>query len=265
MFPPVVQICTPYKLATEQAMEDKIAVQAKEELVFAGWVQALWEKFAMATNNKSVTAKEKEVRWVADQPTYSTKAPNAIMEEVALHRISPEFPLESCAVKRGSKYRASTHLGRMSTQNKKQEWIAYTLSALVLSLWNAGQLPEHQTSPLLPVHAPDPTPVELATPVQQVSSTRMLVSDLATLQHDLLSRSPARPLDATLSLSMADSLVSGLLSLTPSTVKWGSALNASNYMYVPHNCLPVNEVDHLPGQDMFSMTHQMVPGSRRHF
>jgi hypothetical protein len=41
MFPPVAQICPPYELATEQAMEDKIAVQAKEESVVAGRVQAL--------------------------------------------------------------------------------------------------------------------------------------------------------------------------------------------------------------------------------
>ncbi len=141
MFPPVAQIRTPYKLATEQAMEDKIAVQAKEESVVAGQVQALREKFAMAANKKSVMAKEKEVRWVADQPAYSTKAPNAIIEEVALHPVSPEFPLESCAITRGSKHQASTRLERMSAQIKEQERIADTASALALSLWNAGQLP----------------------------------------------------------------------------------------------------------------------------
>jgi hypothetical protein len=102
MFPPVAQIHTPCKLATEQAIEDKIAAQAKEELAVVGHVQALWEKFTAAANNNSVTAKEKEVRWVADQPSYSTKAPNAIMEEVALHPVSPEFPLKSCAITRGS-------------------------------------------------------------------------------------------------------------------------------------------------------------------
>jgi hypothetical protein len=107
--------------------------------------------------------------------------------------------------------------------------------------------------------------VKLATPVRQVSLTRTLASDLETLQQDLLLRSSARPLDATPSLSKADSLVSGLLSLTPSAVEQGSALNASNYMFVPHNCLPVNKVDNSPVQDMFSMAHRTVPGSRGHF
>jgi hypothetical protein len=36
-------------------------------------------------------------------------------------------------------------------------------------------------------------------------------------------------------------------------------------MSVPHNGLPVNEVDDLPGQDMFSMAHRTVPASRGHF
>ncbi len=265
MFLPVAWICTPRKLATEQALEDKIAVQAKEELVVAGWVQALWEKFAMAANNKFATAKEKEVCWVADPSTYSTKAPNAIMEEAAPHPVFPEFSLKSRAVKSGSKHRVSTRLERMSAQIKEQERIADTTSALALSLRNTGQLPGHQTSPLLPVHAPDPTPVEMATPVQQVSSTRTLASDLATLWQDLLLHSPARPLDATPSHSTADSLVSGLSSLTPSAVEQESALNASNYSSVPHNCLPVNEVDNLPGQDMFPMAHRTVLGSCGHF
>jgi hypothetical protein len=125
--------------------------------------------------------------------------------------------------------------------------------------------PDTRPDPLLPVHTLDSTPVEPATPVQQVSSTRMLASVLATLRQDLLLHSPARPLDATPSLSTADSLVSGLLSLTPSAVEQGSALNASKYTSIPHNCLPVNKVDDSLGQDMFSMAHQMVPGSRRHF
>jgi hypothetical protein len=50
---------------------------------------------------------------------------------------------------------------------------------------------------------------------------------------------------------MADSLISGLLSLTPSAVEQGSALNASNYTSVLHNLLPVNKVDDSPVQDMF--------------
>jgi hypothetical protein len=143
----------------------------------------------------------------------------------------------------------------MSAQIKEQEQIADTMSGLALSLQNAGQLPRYQTSPLLPVHAPDPTPMELAFPVQQVSSTRTLASDLATLRQDLLSCSPARPLNATPFNSTEDSQVSGLSSLTPSAVEQGSALNASNYTSVPHNCPPVNEVDNLPGQAMFSMAH----------
>jgi hypothetical protein len=164
MFPPVAQICTPHKLATEQVMEDEIAVQAKEELVVARRVQALPEKFATAANDKFLTAKEKDVRWVIDQPTYSTKVPIAIMEEAATHPVSPEFSLESHAVKRGSKRWASTRLERIFTQIKEQERIADTASTLALSLWNSDQLPRHQTSPLLPVHAPDSTPVELAIP-----------------------------------------------------------------------------------------------------
>jgi hypothetical protein len=75
MFPHVTWICTPHKLATEQVMEDKMALQAKEELAAAGRVKAQ-EKFAMAANHKFLTAKEKEVLWVADQPTYFTKAIN---------------------------------------------------------------------------------------------------------------------------------------------------------------------------------------------
>ncbi len=213
----------------------------------------------MATNNNFLMEKEKEVCWVADQPTYSTKAPIAIMEEAAPHPISPEFPLESRAVKRGSKHQASTSLERMSAQIKEQEWLVDTTSALVVSLRNSGQLPGHQTSLLLPLHTPDSTPVEPATPVRQVSSTRTFASDLATLQQDLLLCSPARPSDATPSLSTADSLVSGLSSLTPSAVEQGSALNASNCMSVQHNCLPVNEVDKLPGQDMVYMAHCYFP------
>ncbi len=115
------------------------------------------------------------------------------------------------------------------------------------------------------MHASDSIPIEQATPVRQVSLTRTLASDLATFRQDILSRSSARPLDAALSLSTADSLVSGLLSLTPSAVEQGSALNASNYTSVPHNCLPVNEVDDSPVQNMFYMAQRMTPGSRGHF
>jgi hypothetical protein len=219
MSPHVAQICTPHKLATEQVMEDKISAQAKEKLAVTGWVQALWEKFTKAVNNKFLTAKEKEVRWVADQPTYSTKAPIAIMEEAAPYPISPEFPLKSCTVKKGSKYWVSTLLERMSSKIKEQERIADSASALALSFWNSGQLPRHRTSPPLPVHAPDSTPVEPATLVQQLCSTRMLASDLATLWQDLLFCSPARPLDLIPSLSTVDSLVSRLSSLTSSAVE----------------------------------------------
>ena len=98
-------------------MEDKMALQAKEELSAAGRVKALQEKFAMAANHKFLTAKEKEVLWVADQPTYFTKASIAIMEEAAPHPVSPEFHLESCAVKRGSKHWATTCPPR--SRNKK--------------------------------------------------------------------------------------------------------------------------------------------------
>jgi hypothetical protein len=158
MFSPVARICTPHKLATEQGIKDKIAVQVKEEPAVAGRVQALWEKFVTAANNIFLMVKEKEVCWVADQSTYSTKAPIAIMEEAAPHPVSPEFSLESRTIKRGSKYRASTRLERMSAQIKEQEWIAdMTTSPLALSLWNSGQLTRHQTLPFLPVHAPDST------------------------------------------------------------------------------------------------------------
>jgi hypothetical protein len=104
MFPPVAQICTPHKLAAEQLMEDKMALQAKEELAVPRQMQAPWEKFAADENNKFLMAKEKEVHWVADQPTYSTKSPIAIMEEAAPHPILPEFSLKSCSVKRESKH-----------------------------------------------------------------------------------------------------------------------------------------------------------------
>jgi hypothetical protein len=265
MFPPVARIHTPQELATEQVMEDKMAVQAKEELVVAGWVQALWEKFAAAAKNNFFTVKEKEVCWVADQPTYSTKAPIAIMEEAAPHSVSPESHLKSHAVDRGSKHRGSTRLERMSAQIREHKRIKDTVNALAVLLWNSGQLPRHQNPLLLPVHAPDSSPLELATPVHQVSLTRTLASDLATLWQDILLCSSARPPDATPSLSTADSLVSGLSSLTPAAVEQGSALNASNYMSVPHNCLPVNEVDGSPVQDIFSMAHRTVLGSRGHF
>jgi hypothetical protein len=156
---------------------------------------------------------------------------------------------------------ASICLERMSAQIKKQERIVNTVNALAVLLWNPGQLPGHQNPLPLPVYAPDSTPVEPANPIRQISLTRTLASDLATLRQDLFLCSPARPLEATLSLSMADSLVSGLLSLTPSAVEQDSALNASNYTSVLHNCLPVNKVDDSPVQDMFSMAHWTGLGS----
>jgi hypothetical protein len=66
IFSPVARICTLHKLATEQVIKDKMALQAKEELAVAGRVQALWEKFSVAANNEFLMAREKEVRWVAD-------------------------------------------------------------------------------------------------------------------------------------------------------------------------------------------------------
>ncbi len=184
IFPPVARICTPNKLATEYVMEDEdeMALQAKEELAVAGRVQAFQEKFSVAANDKFLMANEKEVCWVADQPTYSTKATFAIMKEAAPHPLFPEFHLKSCAVKKGSKHRASTCLERMSAQIKEQERIMDTTSALAVLLWNPGQLPGHQNPLPLPVHAPDSTPVEPATPVCQVSLARTLASDLATLR-----------------------------------------------------------------------------------
>jgi hypothetical protein len=183
------------------------------------------------------------------------------MEEAAPHPVSPEFDLESCAVKRGSKHWASICLERMSAQIKEQERIMDTVNALAVLLRNPGQLPGHQNPLPLPVYAPDSTPVELANPIHQVSMTRTLASDLKNLRQDLFLCSPAMPLEATLSLSMADSLVSGLLSLFTYVIEQGSALNASNYTSVLHNCLPVNKVDDSPVQDMFSMAHWTGLGS----
>ncbi len=56
--------------------------------------------------------------------------------------------------------------------------------------------------------------------------------------------------------------LSGLSSTTPERT---SALNPSRFAPVPHNHLPINEVDKSPDLNMFSIAHRVVPGSPGHF
>ncbi len=144
----------------------------------------------------------------------------------------------------------------MHTQLKEQERIADTAASLAALLWDLSLAQDN----VLVVA----TPTKQANLIQQGSSTKTLVSDLATLLQDILSHTPTRTSKATLSLLTADS-VSGVSSFTTPAFDQNSDLNASNYSSVPHNYLLENKVDDTLGTNMFSMSHRTVPGCRGHF
>jgi hypothetical protein len=91
-----------------------------------------------------------------------------------------------------------------------------------------------------------------------------LLLDLGTLHCDSRSRFPPRSSEVTLSLSTDDSILRLSLVTTPALDR-SSALNPSNYMAVPHNHLPINEVDKSLGINMFLMVHGTLPGSPGYF
>jgi hypothetical protein len=61
MFPPVARKLTPQEQARVLMMEEEIALQTREQQAVARQVQALWEKFAAAANEKCLPAQEPEV------------------------------------------------------------------------------------------------------------------------------------------------------------------------------------------------------------
>ncbi len=147
----------------------------------------------MATNEKYLLMKEKEVCWSVDEPECMSTTLDAIMEEAT----PSSGPLVSQHVsrtcKQGSKHQASTgfvKVTKVTAQLKEQERIADTTKSLVTFLWDPDQLKRQQhllTPPAQDIGLVVP-PMEL----QQGSSKKMFVSDLATLWQDLLSCSPAR-------------------------------------------------------------------------
>jgi hypothetical protein len=98
------------------------------------------------------------------------------------------------------------------------------------------------------------TSVSLA--LQDVTPTRSgFFSDLAIKCHEYM-----------VQVSLVDSM-SGLLlvALTAMAQDCNSALNPSNYLSTPHNCVPANEVDKTAhGTSMYLLSHQIAPGSIGH-
>ncbi len=196
MFPPVARKLTPQEQARDLVMEEEITLQARDQQAVARQVQALWEKFAAAANEKCPPAQEPEVRWVRAQPGLPPKAPDAAMAGAT--QTLPGIQSELSDVKRGSRgskfcqaaKRAEGMSAQLNGQFKEQERIADTANALVASLQDSARLLGQPTS----ATSLESIPVEQATQVHQ-GSLNLLASDLAILHQVLQSCSPTSQLE----------------------------------------------------------------------
>ncbi len=217
-------------------MEGNITSLEAKEQAPAVRVEVLRKQFAAAAREK--ISKEREVRRLPDAPEVCTGAPNIPMEA------SGTFFPKGC--KRGSKSRKAPKLDKLNAQIKEQARLADTAQALATSL---QVLPIGANTPTTPECSPMMSETPGMTPNRTFQQS-LLSLDLVLLHWDVLTRSPFQE------------SVSGLSSTTPERT---SALSLSKLALVPHNHLPINEVDKSPALNMFFVAYRIVPGSLGHF
>ncbi len=146
---------------------------------------------------------------------------------------------------------------KLTSQLNKQDKVATSATALAASLQQhkvrAGIYEDSldSTAQVPTAGEVSSKPLTSASPaLQDVTPTRSgLFSDLAIIRHENMVQA-----------SLIDSS-SGLLSVTLTAMAQDhfSALNPSNYLSTPHNCVPANEVDETScGTSMYSLSHQIA-------
>jgi hypothetical protein len=184
-----------------------------------------------ATSKHKSVPPEKEVTWCPQEAIFWSEMPDAEVEN------TPAVLIPPAAVKRGSTFRNTNKLEKLTAQLQKQERLAAAASALALSLRNKEKVVE-----LLPAQALA-TPLAATPDVGSISSTSagqavpshdgnpvksslFSFSDLRTLRQD--ARVWGSPVKMSSPFSAANSL-SGLSLFTSPTPNRPSALNSSNY------------------------------------
>jgi hypothetical protein len=237
-------------------------LQETEEATRVKPLQALQEKFAKAAQIK-FGSKEKRVSWSCKESEFGPQSPDDNMA------ITPPNCTPT-VLARGSKYRWASNLDNLMAQLNEQVCLSASASAFATSFQKqdaAAELEHASEGEKLPNLFP-PVPIKgargvgspsgIASPVQGSALVRSsLFCDLATLCQE-----------ATVHASSVD-LVSGIYLITTMgalALDHISALNATNYLSIPHNQLPEKKVeDMVQGTSMFLLSHRTTPGSRGHF
>ena len=253
-------------------MDKEIAYQEQKEAATDLRRQVLKDKFSTAARLK--VGLEGTRVGVPLRDKVQSDIGNADGAEAEVSASTFQESISPPAIVRGSKFRKAkvTKTENLRLQLEEQEWVASKATALATSIRNAGNTEQvEEAAAVVQQRSPhNGNKNTLATSIRNAGNTeqveeeeittqqptkhdgnknmRAFLSDLATLRLTACSRgTPGYVSEAT--SPPAGNSISGISSITsPAT-----ALKVTNYSSVPHNALPVNEVDEVMGNNMFSM------------
>ncbi len=249
---------TPIELVAEKVMEVDIAFQESEEALHLGWVEALRVKFAKAAGTKAAS-KEKGVSW-------SMLEEKACLTGGTKQGVNPKADATADGQpqqKQGSKYRKSLKLDRPIN-------LGITLAQLPAKVDIPQPLPLMEGAGSQPTISSPSTESEDHSPGSSIpAATGLHCSCIAvrirsTLDMDLVTlRQNAQ------SRALSGDLVSGLTEGTWAgaiTPNQPSALIPVNYPVSPWRHVPTVDQDKTAhGENMFSLSDRIAPGSKGHF